>query len=322
MLSDWLLMHPMGPYAVWWAVAGVWLATRARGALAWGAVAGLLGAAGLSAAAGLDWIASLWPVIDPHGMTPDGVWWVVLALLVLSTRRTDIRPGLLSALPLVWMGPFGGGALAAAVVVVATSALERGQAGRGWLLAGLGLLGAATWMEHTDLQLWLWLGQVGLGGDSGSLVLAVAGAVLGGLGVGAVARSVAARFAAGRGVAGPAPGVRGTRGPGAGSGAPGDAELRQGAEPAAQRVSASVPGRRGTRGAGTGGETEAPAGRPPRNEGAHGVSGADQAEARGARPAGPEERGGGRRGRRPDGSEADEACGAPSDPCGATSPTS
>ena len=192
--AAWLLLHPMAPYTLWWAVAAGVLATTRRSLRAVVVTIILATAAGLSFAAALDIVGSVPPVINAHGMSTDGVWWVVTAVVLATTRKDDTRLGWLSALPLAWLGPLGGGALACAVLIVATAALEPGRPGRWGLLVGTVALGSARWLDHHDLTVWIWLGRVDLGGELGSLLITVLSALLGGLGVAGVTRGLSDRL--------------------------------------------------------------------------------------------------------------------------------
>ncbi len=121
--------------------------------------------AGLGLASALGLVGGISGLVDLEGVTRDGVWWAVAALLLVGATRSDAQVGWASALPLLLVGWHGGGALCAGVLILATAGLEVGRRGRAPLLGGLVLLSLATWLDHDRLGLSLALRRWGLGVD-------------------------------------------------------------------------------------------------------------------------------------------------------------
>jgi len=176
-LSAWLLQHPAAHFAPVWAVGALVMVRESGWKPRLSALVLSLGAV-VSAGAAVDVYLLHAPFVDVYGVTWQGAWSLLIALVLLTVRRQHVRVGLASTLPLAVLGWLGGAPLIAGVVVMATAMLEPGQAARLPLGAGLLTLAAATWMEQADFNLWLWLSSVGLGGDLGSLFIVVATALV------------------------------------------------------------------------------------------------------------------------------------------------
>ena len=153
---DLFLSGPAAVAGAGWLIAGVALAVapgvRRRGA-ALAAAATLLAGSAL-AMSGVDLPA--W-VLGPLGLDTF-LQWLVAAGLVLSALPAKKEPRAASFLPMALLSLQGLGAVAVAICVVGTGALERGQRRRAALLAGLVLLSVAPLIDANSL--WLW-GQYG-----------------------------------------------------------------------------------------------------------------------------------------------------------------